>query len=74
MDHRTELYSVLSKVFPMFDAITEVRVEADSKMDFGTFLVFPITMDTASASPMALVSPRIIPVIIPDFPAGTRTL
>ena len=59
--------------FPISEAIAAVRLFVGDRIFLGNALVFPITIATASASPNALASPRIIPEKIPVFAAG-RTM
>ncbi|MNC05141.1 hypothetical protein D3C75_526020 [compost metagenome] len=60
-------------VFPIPSVITLVKVEADSKSDFGTNGAFPITICTASASPKARAIPNTIPVIMAGKVVGIIT-
>ena len=70
IDQSARLYSPPSAVFPISDASADVRFVVGERMFAGNDLVLPITIATASASPSALESPRIIPVKIPALAAG----
>ena len=58
---------------PISADIAVVNVLAGKKRDVGKTFICPITMATASASPSARASPRIIPVKIPLLAAGRTT-
>ena len=63
-----------SVAFPICDAISVVKLFVVENNHFGRAVVFQITIATASASPNALASPRMIPERIPEPAAGMTTL
>lgn len=74
MDHRAALNSPPSIAPPISEAIADVRLFVASSRLFGNARIFPMTMETASASPKALAKPSTIAVRMPDIAAGRSTL